>query len=109
MLNHGTSINGVRILSPLAVDRLTEVHPAVAFSGRGLGWDLDSDYATNGGDLFGDRAYGHTGYTGTSIWIDPDTETIVIFLTNRVHPFDKGSVVSIRSKIANIIASSIKK
>ncbi|MBN1153900.1 serine hydrolase [candidate division KSB1 bacterium] len=109
LLNRGVSQDGVSILSPLTVDRMTEVHPAVEFSGRGLGWDLNSAYATNGGDLFGDRSYGHTGYTGTSIWIDPETKTIVIFLTNRVHPDDKGSVVSIRSKVANIIASSIKK
>jgi len=106
MLNKG-EFGGVRILSELSVERMTEVYPRVQFSGRGLGWDLDSDYSTNGGDLFGARSYGHSGYTGTSIWIDPETETFVIFLTNRVHPDDKGSVVPLRSKVANIVASAI--
>jgi len=108
MLNRG-SFRGHRILSPLAVERMTTVYPGAAFSGRGLGWDLDSSYATCGGDIFGPNSYGHTGYTGTSIWIDPDTEIFVIFLTNRVHPYDKGSVLSMRSKVANIVASAVTK
>ncbi|MFZ5517760.1 MAG: serine hydrolase domain-containing protein [Candidatus Zhuqueibacterota bacterium] len=106
LLNKGT-FEGIRILSPLTVERMTSVYPDVAFSGRGLGWDLNSAYSTNGGDLFGPASYGHSGYTGTSIWIDPETETSVIFLTNRVHPSDGGAVLSLRSRIANIVASSI--
>lgn len=106
MLNKG-KFNGIRILSPLTVDRMTSIYPQVKFSGRGLGWDLDSSYSTSGGDIFGPNSYGHTGYTGTSIWIDPDTETFVIFLTNRVHPHDKGAIVALRSKVANIVASAI--
>ena len=106
-LNQG-EFRDVRILSPLAVMRMTEVYPEVSFSGRGLGWDLNSSYATNGGDLFGPNSFGHTGYTGTSVWIDPDTGTFVIFLTNRVHPHDKGKIVPIRSKVANIVAAAIK-
>jgi len=108
MLNKG-EFNGVRILSPLTVERMTEIYPAVKFAGRGLGWDMDSDYSTNGGDIFGHRSFGHTGYTGTSIWIDPETETYVIFLTNRVHPDDKGAIISLRSRVANIVASAILK
>lgn len=106
MLNRG-SFNGKRILSPLAVDRMTEIFRIADFAGRGLGWDLESGYATNQGDLFGPNAFGHTGYTGTSLVIDPDTETIVIFLTNSVHPEDKGDIVSMRSRVANVIAGSI--
>jgi CubicO group peptidase (beta-lactamase class C family) len=106
LLNKG-EFKGKRILSPLAVKRMTTVYPEVAFAGRGLGWDLDSSYSTNGGDLFGPDSYGHTGYTGTSIWIDPETESFLIFLTNRVHPDDESSVVSIRSRVANVVASSI--
>jgi len=108
MLNNG-EFNGIRILSPLTVERMTEIYPALKFAGRGLGWDLDSDYSTNGGDIFGHRSFGHTGYTGTSIWIDPETETFIIFLTNRVHPDDKGAIISLRSRVANIVASSILK
>lgn len=108
LLNHG-SYDRIRILSPLTVKRMTSLYPEVAFAGRGLGWDLNSAYSTNGGDLFGPNSFGHTGYTGTSLWIDPDTQTTVIFLTNRVHPDDGGSVVALRSKVANVVASSIIK
>ena len=108
MLNKG-EFNGKRILSPLTVERMTEIYPEVPFAGRGLGWDLNSSYSTNGGDLFGPQSFGHSGYTGTSIWIDPETETFVIFLTNRVHPDRSGVIVSMRSRVANIVASSVIK
>jgi CubicO group peptidase (beta-lactamase class C family) len=106
LLNKG-EYQGVRLLAPLTVERMTEIHGRVAFSGRGLGWDLDSGYSTNGGDLFGPHAFGHTGYTGTSFWIDPETETFVIFLTNRVHPDDTGEVATWRSRVANVVAAAI--
>lgn len=108
MMLNGGQIGTKRILSPLSVARMTSVFPEVKFAGRGLGWDLNSAYSTNGGDLFGELSYGHTGYTGTSIWIDPETQTIVIFLTNRVHPDDSGAIVSLRSQVANIVAGSIR-
>jgi len=100
-------LNGVRILSPLTVERMTEIYPQVGKSGRGLGWDIDTDYATVRGDLFGLRSYGHSGYTGTSIWIDPETQTAVVLLTNRVHPDDKGDIIALRSKVANVVAAAI--
>ena len=99
--------NGVRVLSPLTVERMTEIYPQVGGSGRGLGWDIDTDYATVRGDIFGLRSYGHSGYTGTSIWIDPETQTAVVLLTNRVHPDDKGDIIALRSKVANVVAAAI--
>ncbi len=99
--------NGVRVLSPLTVERMAEIFPRTAESGRGLGWDLASDYGTVRGDLFGYASYGHSGYTGTSIWIDPETQTTVVFLTNRVHPDDKGDIIALRSKVANVVAAAI--
>jgi CubicO group peptidase (beta-lactamase class C family) len=108
MMLHKGTYKGARILSPLTVLRMTSVWPKAAFAGRGLGWDLDSSQSTNGGDLFGPNSYGHTGYTGTSIWIDPDTETYVIFLTNRVHPDDKGVITALRSRVANVVAAAIQ-
>jgi serine-type D-Ala-D-Ala carboxypeptidase len=99
--------NGVRVLSPLAVERMAEIFPRAADSGRGLGWDLTSDYGTVRGDLFGYSSYGHSGYTGTSIWIDPETQTVVVFLTNRVHPDDKGDIIAMRSKVANVVAAAV--
>lgn len=106
MLNMG-EYNGVRILSPLAVRTMTTVPEKVRFAGRALGWDVDSPYSSSGGDLFPYGSYGHTGYTGTSMWIDPMTETVVILLTNRVHPDDSASVVRLRSLVANVVAASI--
>ena len=106
ILNKGT-YQKHRILGELAVERMTQVFAQVQFAGRGLGWDLDSSYATNGGDLFGPSSFGHTGYTGTSIWIDPETQTYVILLTNRVHPDDKGDIAAVRSRVANVVAASI--
>ncbi|MBN2199877.1 MAG: beta-lactamase family protein [Candidatus Aminicenantes bacterium] len=106
MLDKGTH-NGRRILSPLSVERMTEVFPGASFAGRGLGWDLDSGYASCGGDLFGPKSYGHTGYTGTSVWIDPETRMFLIFLTNRVHPDDQGSIAVLRSRLANVVAASM--
>lgn len=107
MLNQGR-YKGRQILSPLTVEKMTSVWPKALFSGRGLGWDLDSPYSSSRGDLFGRRSYGHTGYTGTSLWIDPDTETFIIFLTNRVHPDDRGEIVAMRSRVANVVAAAIE-
>jgi CubicO group peptidase (beta-lactamase class C family) len=108
MLLNGGEVSGVRVLSPLTVRRMTEIYPKVGESGRGLGWDLDTDYSTVRGDLFGPASFGHSGYTGTSIWIDPETRTAVVLLTNRVHPDDKGDIIALRSKVANVIAAAVR-
>ncbi len=108
ILNKGI-YHDTRVLGPLAVERMTSVYPGAPAAGRGLGWDLSSPLASNRGDLFGPSSFGHTGYTGTSIWIDPETQVYVIFLTNRVHPDDKGSIVTVRSRVANLVAGSIVK
>jgi uncharacterized protein YbbC (DUF1343 family)/CubicO group peptidase (beta-lactamase class C family) len=74
---------------------------------RGLGWDVGSSYSTNRGDLFPLGSVGHTGWTGTSMWLDPATDTFVILLTNRNHPDESGNVVALRGKVATIVASAI--
>ena len=107
MLLNGGEYDGKRILSPLTVEKMTTIFYRTEESGRGLGWDLASPYSSNGGDIFPEGGFGHTGYTGTSLWINPKTETIVILLTNRVHPDDDGSVVRFRSLVANVVAASI--
>lgn len=106
LLNQG-QWKGVRILSPAALHILTTVPSGFEKFGRSLGWDLSSAYSSNQGDLFSKRTYGHTGYTGTSMVIDPETETVLILLTNRTHPYDKGSVVRLRSLVANVVAGAI--
>ena len=108
MLNQGTW-NNVHILSPAAVRACTNLVQGYEEFGRGLGWDLNSDYSSNQGDLFSEQTYGHTGFTGTSLIIDPVTETAVILLTNRIHPYVKGSVVRLRSLVANVVAGAMVK
>lgn len=105
MLLNGGEINGVRILSPLTVRKMRSVPDGYEPFGRALGWDVSSDYASDG-DILDISAYGHTGYTGTSITIDPDSGTAVIILTNRVHPEDKGSLRRLRETVANVVAGS---
>jgi uncharacterized protein YbbC (DUF1343 family)/CubicO group peptidase (beta-lactamase class C family) len=108
MILNGGQYNGVRVLSPLTVAEMTRPR-LVAASGatRGLGWDINSSYSTNRGELFPLGSFGHTGFTGTSIWIDPASEMFVVFLSNRVHPDGKGDVGPLRGRVASIAAGSI--
>lgn len=106
LLNRG-QFAGTRILSPVTVRVLTEGHE-VPGGKRSLGWDVDTGYSSNRGELFGKTGFGHTGFTGTSIWIDPETETAVLFLSNRVHPNGRGNVIRLRNQIASIVAGSIE-
>ncbi len=108
MLLDGGSYNGVRILSPLTVEKMTSPQtPPDRMVLRGLGWDLDSPFASNRGELFEVGSFGHTGFTGTGIWIDPVTKTYIIILTNRVHPDGKGDVGPMRTKIATLVAAAL--
>ena len=75
---------------------------------RTLGWDRRTGYSSNRGDLFSAEAFGHGGFTGTALWIDPQQEMFVIFLSNRVHPDGKGSVNSLAGRIGTIAAAAIK-
>jgi uncharacterized protein YbbC (DUF1343 family) len=101
-----------RILSDLTVKRLTTPHPVPLANGglgqRTYGWDVQTSYSVNRGELFAPGAgFGHTGFTCTSLWIDPPSQTAVIVLTNRVHPDGKGNVGRLRSQIATIAASAL--
>jgi len=107
MLGEGTR-EGVRVFSPLTVRKFTspETPPDQPVL-RGLGWDVDSAYSSNRGELFPIGSYGHTGFTGTSIWIDPSTNSYVILLTNFVHPKAGKSLTGLRSRVATIAAAAI--
>ena len=108
MLLDGGTYNGARILSPLSIEKMTEPEtPPNKMVLRGLGWDIDSPFASNRGELFDVGSFGHTGYTGTSIWIDPVTKTYVILLTNRVHPNNKGEVAGLRTALATLVAGAL--
>ncbi len=107
LLDRGT-YRGVRVMAPLTVVKMTSpASPAGDRNVRGLGWDLDSVYSSNRGELLPLGSFGHTGFTGTSIWIDPTTGLYVIFLSNRVHPDGKGDVTPLRARVATVAASAI--
>ena len=108
MMLSGGSYRGVRILSPYGVAMMTQPR-AVSDNGaaRGVGWDIATSFSSNKGDLFPLGSFGHTGFTGTSLWLDPASDTFVVFLSNRVHPDGKGDVSSLRGRIASIVASAI--
>ncbi len=108
MILNGGQYRGVRILAPLTVAEMTRPR-LVSATGwtRGLGWDINSSFSSNRGDLFPLGSFGHTGFTGTSLWIDPASEMFVVFLSNRVHPDGKGDVGPLRGRVATIAAGSI--
>ncbi len=108
MIMNGGEYAGVRILSPMSVAMMTRPRTVTdAGAARGLGWDIASSFSTNRGDLFPLGSFGHTGFTGTSLWLDPASQTFVVFLSNRVHPDGKGDVASLRGRVASIVAASI--
>jgi uncharacterized protein YbbC (DUF1343 family)/CubicO group peptidase (beta-lactamase class C family) len=101
-------LEGTTILSPLTIEKMTTPEqPPSAPTLRGFGWDIDSPLSSNRGELLPVGSFGHTGFTGTSLWIDPTTRTYIVLLTNAVHPRGKGSAVSLRSKIATAVAAGI--
>jgi uncharacterized protein YbbC (DUF1343 family)/CubicO group peptidase (beta-lactamase class C family) len=101
-------ISGDKILSRLDIEKMTTPQqPATATSLRGLGWDIDSPFASNRGELLPVGSFGHTGFTGTSLWIDPTTNTYIIILTNAVHPNGHGSVIALRAHIASAVVRSL--
>ena len=108
MLLNGGTYGGTRILAPLTVAKMTS---PVSGSGdpnvRGLGWDMDSSFSSNRGELLPLGSFGHTGFTGTSMWIDPLTGEFVIFMSNRLHPDGKGDVTPLRARVATIAAAAI--
>ena len=107
LLADGT-YRGTRILSPLTVARMTSrATPADQRNVRALGWDIDSSFSSNRGELLPIGSFGHTGFTGTSLWLDPGSGLFVVFLSNRVHPDGKGDVTSVRARVATIAASAL--
>ncbi len=108
MILNGGQYRGVRILGPLTVAEMTR--PRLVSEGgwtRGLGWDINTSFSTNRGDFFPLGSFGHTGFTGTSLWIDPASKMFVVFLSNRVHPDGKGDVASLRGRVASIAAGAV--
>jgi uncharacterized protein YbbC (DUF1343 family)/CubicO group peptidase (beta-lactamase class C family) len=103
MLNGGGGI-----LSPLTVEKMTTPQqPPNATAMRGLGWDIDTPFSSPRGDLLPVGSFGHTGFTGTSMWMDRVTHSFIILLTNAVHPNGGTSVVSLRGRVATAVAAAL--
>ncbi|MDH4241191.1 MAG: beta-lactamase family protein [Phycisphaerae bacterium] len=107
LLNKG-SMKEVKILKPQTVEQMIMPQsPLNKPKLRGLGWDIEAPLSSNRDELFPVGSYGHLGYTGTSIWIDPVTETYIIVLTNRVYPDGKGDVTELRALIKAAVAEAL--
>jgi CubicO group peptidase (beta-lactamase class C family) len=118
MLLRGGELDGKRILAEKTVKCFSESHTVPILSkenveskgARTFGWDVDTTYSAPRGELFKKgEGYGHTGFTGTSVWVDPGSKTAVIVLTNRVHPDDRGNVTQLRREIGTIVARAVGK
>ncbi|MGC9224711.1 MAG: exo-beta-N-acetylmuramidase NamZ domain-containing protein [Terracidiphilus sp.] len=97
-----------QVLTRAAIEKMsTPEQAATAASLRGLGWDIDSPFASNRGELLPVGSFGHSGFTGTSLWIDPVTDTYIILLTNAVHLNGKGNVIGLRGKLATAVAAAL--
>ena len=117
MLLRGGELDGTRVLAEKTVKLFTEPHSLPAPMGkdgttlklaRAYGWDVNTSYSAQRGEVFAKgEGFGHTGFTGTSIWVDPGTKTAVIILTNRVHPDDKGNVTQLRREIGTAVARAV--
>lgn len=107
MLNEG-ELDGTRVFRAETIRSMTSVHTAEPVGARrGLGWDIDSGYSRPRGKWFPLGSYGHTGFTGTCLWIDPFSKTFWMFLSNRVHPDGKGSVLPLQARLADLAAEAV--
>jgi len=107
LLNEG-ALEGTRILKPETVRLMTSVQTLESMPvRRGLGWDIDSRYSAPRGKHFPIGSYGHTGWTGTSLWLDPVSQSFVIFLSNRNHPNESGNVNALRATLGTLAAEAI--
>jgi CubicO group peptidase (beta-lactamase class C family) len=103
MLNYG-ELDGVRVLRPETIRAMTSVQSSATLSAkRGFGWDIDTGYSRRG-EIFPLGSYGHTGFTGTAMWIDPFSNTFWILLSNRVHPDGKGNILSLQKSFSTLVA-----
>ena len=97
-----------KVLTRKAIEEMsTPQQPGSGSILRGLGWDIDSPYSGPRGKLFPVGSFGHTGFTGTSIWIDPESDTYIILLTNAVHPNGKGNVLALRRQLADAVVEAL--
>lgn len=108
ILDGGKAQGGKTILKPATTQAMTDAADTPTRQRRGLGWDVDTPHSHPRGKVFGTGSFGHTGFTGTSIWIDPATESFVIILASRLHPNGvKGNATPVRAEVATLAAAAI--
>ena len=109
LLHRGALADGSRVLSMAMVEKsITPQTPPWSPTLRGLGWDIDSVFSSPRGELFPvSTSFGHTGFTGTAIWVDPNSETFIVLLANSVHPRVRPAISSLRSKVATAVAAAV--
>lgn len=106
LLNGGT-LDGYRIVAPEIVDLFTR-RAGIPGSDRAIGWDTKSPEGSSAGTLFSPRSFGHTGFTGTSLWIDPERGLFVILLTNRVYPTRENNLIrEVRPAVADAVVRAL--
>ena len=105
MIEQGGIYKGKRLLSERSLEIARENYTPWDTEHRGLGWHLQSPNFSPCGDYFSEGSYGHTGFTGTSIWFDPEINLRVILLTNRVHFGRKPHIIRLRPRLHNIVRS----
>lgn len=107
LLGHG-SRGGVHILNSTTVAEMTKAAGLPGDIRRGLGWDIASDYDSGMAQVFGAGSFGHTGYTGTAIWIDPQSGVYLIILASRLYPDDHGDAQPLRMDVATAVTASYR-
>ena len=108
MILGGGQLESTRILKEESIRLMTSVQsPNALLDKRGLGWDIDSPYSSPRGNLFPIGSFGHTGFTGPTLWIDPESSSFWILMTNRNHPNGKGSVVPLRRSLGTLAAEAV--
>ena len=109
MILQGGIYGETRILSPMSILKMTTPQtPYGKDDWRGLGFDIETRFSTNRGDLFPVGSFGHTGFAGTSVWIDPFSETVLVLFTSRLYATREGTAVFLRRKVASIVAAAIE-
>ncbi|MBL9151290.1 MAG: DUF1343 domain-containing protein [Verrucomicrobiales bacterium] len=99
---------GSPVFRPELAAEMTRVQsPETLPARRGLGWDIDSAFSYQRGEVFPVGGFGHTGWTGTSIWVDPGSATVVVLLANRNHPSESGKIKELRIRVGTLAAEAV--
>ena len=108
MMLNGGELDGVRVFKPGTVKAMTSVQTPPGLPRRGFGWDIDSPYAGPRGEVFPIGSFGHTGWSGTRLWLDPFSKTATILLSNRNHPDEEGNVIPLQHELGTLAAQAVQ-